>query len=84
MTVNFNKYMDVTISDIVVGETFLADRKSTKARGLYMKIDKYSGMIAPSVARDMEVAINLETGQLRKFKADTLVTEVGTEVNFLA
>lgn len=84
MTVNFNEPMDVTINEIAIGETFLADRKSSKARGLYMKVDKHSGMIVVSVARDMEVAINLETGQLRKFKIDALVTKAYTEVNFLA
>ena len=84
MTVNFNEPMNATINEIAIGETFLADRTSSKAKGLYMKVDKNSGMIVANVARNMEVAINLETGQLRKFKTDALVTKAYTEVSFVA
>ena len=47
-----------------------------------MKIDKSSGIFT-GVRKDEVVAVNLETGQLRKFNKDDRVTVVSVECNII-
>lgn len=78
MKVNFSRVNDVQVREISVGQTFIADRKSNHERGIYLKVDKYSGLIKKD--SDDVFAVNLETGQLRRFSSDYLVEKVETEV----
>lgn len=45
-----------------------------------MKVDQSSGL-TNSLKQSEDLAVNLETGQLRKFDKDYRVTEVLTECN---
>lgn len=82
MKVNFgNERLGTPIKNISVGETFFAQRKSTREeRGLYMKIDGKSGLVRNKYGYNY--AINLESGQLREFKSEFYVDKVLAEVNF--
>lgn len=81
MKVNYdNKLIGTAIKDILVGEVFLTDRKSTKERGLYMKIDSNSGLVKRGY--NTCYAINIETGQIRSFIYNAPVTKVVAEVIF--
>ena len=75
-----NEQTGTPIRNISVGETFFADRKSVKARGLYMKIDGTSGLIRNRVGKSY--GVNLETGQVREFDCDSLITRAVAEVVF--
>ena len=66
MKVIFSSASLTTIGGITVGTPFFADRKSEKGRGLYMKIDKNSGLMKNQFSSNV-YAVNLETGQLREF-----------------
>ena len=66
MTVNFSSSNLTYVGELAVGTPFLADRKSEKGRGLYMKIDKNSGVMRNQLAAS-SFAVNLETGQIREF-----------------
>ena len=79
--------VDVTISigNLSVGQTFTALRKGKKAKGeigYYMKVDKFSG-ICMGLSYYEDLAVNLETGQLRKFDKDDKVTAVSMECNII-
>jgi hypothetical protein len=78
MKVNFNEVNAVKVGEIFAGRTFIADRKSCNERGLYLKVDKNSGLIKRDY--DDVFAVNLETGQLRRFSHDYLVEKVEAEV----
>ena len=81
MRINFgNEIVGTPIRNICVGETFFAQRKSVKERGLYMKIDGSSGLVRNRCGRSY--AINLASGQLREFDSDVFVDKVLAEVNF--
>lgn len=81
MRVNYgNEQVGVAIKDLSVGETFFADRKSTKARGLYMKIDGSCGLMRYRSGKCY--AVNLESGQPREFDTNALVDKVVAEVVF--
>lgn len=62
----------VPISQLRVGETFSTPRKSTKEKedGYYMIVDRSSGILF--CVKNI-IAINLESGQLRKFDAYDMV-----------
>ena len=77
MKVNFSNVNDVQIREISVGQTFIADRKSSHEKGLYLKVDKHSGLIKKD-SNDV-FAVNLETGQLRRFSYDCFVEKVEAE-----
>ena len=73
---NVNK---VSISKLNVGETFLAIRKSEKTEmAVYMKVDKNSGVFIKPAYSDF--AVNLESGQVRKFSHSDLVTPISMKV----
>lgn len=81
MRINFgNEVVGTPIRSISVGETFFAQRKSVKERGLYMKIDGTSGLVRNKCGYNY--AINLASGQLREFDCSTCVERVLAEVNF--
>lgn len=82
MKINFGNEVVgiISIKNIPVGETFFAQRKSVKERGLYMKIDGSSGLVRNKYS--CNYAINLASGQLREFDRDTIVERVLAEVNF--
>ena len=88
MKVNKSKEQRTTcIEELLVGQTFTAprtriNRHSESATGYYMKIDKSSGIFT-GVWKDEVVAVNLETGQLRKFNKDDRVTAVSVECNII-
>ena len=56
----------------------VADRKSCNERGRYLNVDKNSGLVKKNY--DDVFAVNLETGQLRRFSHDYLVEKVEAEV----
>ena len=76
-TRNENKTVLVKVVDLSIGECFTTKRTNAQENGIYIKIDKKSGaIISDRLARDPQyvLALNLETGQLRKFNYDTKVT----------
>lgn len=82
MKVNFEKgIVGIKVAKMKTGETFLADRKSTKEKGLYMVVDKNSGLAFAECSSIL--AVNLASGQLRKFANDYMVEPINTEVNFI-
>ena len=77
----------VAIKSLFVGQTFTAPRKGyvkngSPVMGYYMKVDKSSG-IPMCVSQCEDLAVNLETGQLRKFNKDDRVTAVSVECNII-
>ena len=82
MRVNYNFVEGKPINSLIVGETFFARRSSDQySEALYMKVDANSGSIAkiPNTC----YAVNLESGQVRKFYSQTLVNPIETEVNII-
>ena len=74
---NENKTVLVKIIDLGSGDCFTTKRTNSQENGIYVRIDKKSGaIISDRLARDPQyvVALNLETGQLRKFNYDAKVT----------
>ena len=67
------------ISQFRVGETFSSPRKSTKEKedGYYMIVDRNSGIL---YGVKNIIAINLESGQLRKFDAYDMVCHIKLKV----
>lgn len=82
MKVNFERNDFVLIDILSIGQTFLADRKSEKGRGLYMIIDPKSGLIKSNKTGLFRYAVNLETGQIREFAFGTKVEPANVEVVF--
>lgn len=71
----------VEIKNIATGSTFIAQRTGMKEKGLYMKIDINSGIVrlVNSGIRS-DVAVNLSSGQLRRFEPTDLVEPIYAEV----
>ena len=69
----------VPINQFRVGETFTSPRKSTKEKedGYYMIVDRSSGIL---YGGKNIIAINLESGQLRKFDACDMVCPIKLKV----
>ena len=73
---NVNK---VAISELKVGETFTSIRKNEKTEiGVYMKVDRNSGVFVKT--QNLNFAVNLESGQVRKFYSSDLVTPISIKV----
>ena len=81
MKVNFTSSNAIRIGELAVGTPFLADRKSEKSRGIYMKIDKNSGLMRNQLC-SRTLAVNLETGQLREFDHSVMVEKTNAEIVF--
>lgn len=76
-TRNENRIAQKQINELITGECFTVKRSNSQEDGVYLKIDKKSGsIISDRLARDLQyiLAVNLVTGQLRKFNYDTKVT----------
>lgn len=76
-TRNENKTVLVKMIELSSGDCFTTKRTNSQENGIYVRIDKNSGaIISDRLVRDPQyiVALNLETGQLRKFNYDTKVT----------
>ena len=76
-TRNENTTVLVKVIDLNNGECFTTKRTKSPENGIYVKVDKRSGaIISDRLARDPQyiLALNVETGQLRKFNYDTKVT----------
>ena len=76
-TRNENRIAQKQINELAIGECFTAKRSTSQENGIYLKIDKKSdAIISDSVARNSQyiLAVNLVTGQLRKFSYDAKVT----------
>lgn len=82
MKVNYNFVEGKSIKSLIVGETFFARRSSDKySEALYMKVDANSGIIA--TVPNSCYAVNLESGQVRRFHSQDLVNPIDTEVNII-
>ena len=78
MKVNFNEVNAVKVGEVFAGRTFIANRKSCDEKGLYLKVDQNSGLVRKNYTDVF--AVNLETGQLRRFCYDCLVEKTEAEV----
>ena len=76
-TRNENRIAQKQIDELITGECFTVKRSNSQENGIYIKVDKRSGaIISDRLAKDSHyvLALNLETGQLRKFGKDVIVT----------
>lgn len=81
MKVNYDrKATGIYIYKLTVGSTFFSKRSGVDEVGLYMVIDKNSGVFLDSY-RENVMAVNLATGQVRAFTRGTRVEPVDAEVN---
>ena len=74
---NENRVPQKQINELTIGECFTVKRSTSQENGIYLKIDKKSGtIISDRIARDPQyiVAVYLQTGQIRRFEYDKLVT----------
>lgn len=62
---------EVVINRLKVGDTFSTRRTNTEEIGYYMIVDKNSGAFFQTTSI---IAVNLSTGQVRKFANITRVT----------
>lgn len=82
MKVNFGSKGQFQIVNVLSGGTFTTPRSNGCGMGMYLKLDGNNP--APFVrSRGSQYcyAVNLETGQVREFSRDKMVTPVKTEVN---
>lgn len=74
------KETEVYLSQLVVGTAFFSKRSSTDEIGLYMVLNKNSGVFLDSYRNNI-MAVNLATGQIRVFSENQKVEPVDAEVN---
>ena len=84
---NTKEQKTLSIRNLFVGQSFSAPRKGyvkngSPVMGYYMKIDKSSGIYISLSDRE-DLAVNLETGQLRKFDKDFRGIEISMECNII-
>lgn len=84
MKVNWGEKKEIGsyIFDLKVGSTFFSKRKGINEIGLYMVIDKNSGIFLDSYRNNI-MAVNLSTGQIRAFPGTQKVEPANAEVNLL-
>lgn len=81
MKVNFNNTQNYVYAyKLMVGSTFTAKRSGTDEIGLYMVVDRNSGIFLDSYRNNI-MAVNLATGQIRAFNGSQKVEPVDAEVN---
>lgn len=80
MRVKFTNQKLVLADSILCGQVFTAPRKSKDDIGVYMRVDEKSGICNFNGTTGLVYAVNLSTGQLRKFTVDTLVEVVDATV----
>ena len=84
MKVNFATKGQVQIINILSGGTFTTLRSNGSSMGMYIKIDSNNNTpFVRSRGSQYCYAVNLETGQVREFSRDKMVTPVKTEVNVI-
>lgn len=66
----------VELSNLVVGETFLAKRSNSEEIALYLIIDKNSGLFRNGNLTGAKLALNLVTAQVRRFFGCELVERI--------
>lgn len=82
MKVNFSSKGKLQIKNILCGGTFTAMRSDGGPLGMYLKVDgNNQAPFIKSRGYQWNYAVNLETGQIREFPCEQLVTSVKTEVN---
>lgn len=81
MKVNWGekKEMGSYLFELKVGSTFFSKRKGMNEIGLYMVIDKNSGIFLDSYQNNI-MAVNLSTGQIRAFPGNQKVKPINAEV----
>lgn len=87
MKVNNKSKATISIGNLLVGQTFTTFRTRVSKHiepmvGYYIKVDKSSG-ISVGLRQSEDLAVNLETGQLRKFDKDFRVTAISVECNVM-
>lgn len=81
MKINYDKKKTgVYLYELITGTAFSAKRSSTNEVGLYMVVDKNSGVFLDSYKNKI-MAVNLATGQIRAFNVNQKVEPVSAEVN---
>lgn len=81
MKVNYDrKATGVYLYKLAVGTTFFSKRSGTDEIGLYMVVDRNSGIFLDSYRNNI-MAVNLATGQIRAFNGNQKVEPVDAEVN---
>lgn len=81
MKINYDKKKTgVYLYELITGTAFSAKRSSTNEVGLYMVVDKNSGVFLDSYKNKI-MTVNLATGQIRAFNVDQKVEPVAAEVN---
>lgn len=84
MKVNFDTKNQIQIIKILSGGTFTTLRSDNKTTGIYLKIDSNNNTpFFRSRGPQYCYAVNLETGQIREFPRDKMVTSIKAEVNLL-
>ena len=84
MKVNFGTKGQFQIINILSGGTFTTPRSNGSGMGMYLKIDSNNNTpFVRSRGSQYCYAVNLETGQIREFPRDKMVTPVRTEVNVI-
>lgn len=82
MKVNFDNKNQLQISKILSGGTFATLRSDGKSTGIYLKIDSNNNTpFVRSRGTQYCYAVNLETGQIREFPRDKMITSIRAEVN---
>ena len=84
MQVNFGDKGQLQIVNVPSGGTFTAPRTNGNCMGMYLKIDSHNNTpFVRSRGSQFCYAVNLETGQIREFPREKMVTPVKTEVNVI-
>ena len=83
MKINWDgkKEKGIYIYELKVGSTFFSKRKGKDEIGLYMILDKNSGVFLDSYKNNI-MAVNLSTGQIRAFPGTQKVELANAEVIF--
>lgn len=81
MKVNYDqKEAGIHLYKLAVGTAFFSKRSGTDEVGLYMVVDKNSGVFLDRYRNNI-MAVNLATGQIRAFNGSQRVKPVDAEVN---
>ena len=81
MKINWGEKKESYLYELKVGSTFFSKRKGMNEIGLYMVLDKNSGVFLDSYRNNI-MAVNLSTGQIRAFPENQKVEPVDAEVIF--
>ena len=81
MKINWGEKKEIGsyLFDLKVGSTFFSKRKGINEIGLYMVLDKNSGVFLDSYRNNI-MAVNLSTGQIRAFPGTQKVEPTNAEV----